>query len=74
MPMVQIRNVPEELVTELKTRAAARRQTLTDYLLDELTEITRVPPLDEVLDRLASGPRRDLGVSAVDLLDEVRSA
>ncbi|HET8931586.1 MAG TPA: hypothetical protein VFN21_13075 [Acidimicrobiales bacterium] len=74
MSMVQIRNVPDELVAELKARAAARRQTLTDYLLDQLTELAQVPPVDDVLDRLASGPRRDLGARAVDLLDEVRSA
>lgn len=71
MTIVQIRNVPDELLTELKTRAAARRQSLTDYLLDQLTDIVATPPLDVVLERLASAPRRDLGVSATELLDEV---
>jgi len=73
MTMVQIRNVPDELLTELKTRAAARRQSLSDYLLDQLTDLVATPPLDEVLELLASAPRRDLGVSAAELLDEVRA-
>lgn len=73
MSMVQIRNVPEDLVAELKARAAPRRQSLTDYLVDQLGEIVATPPLDEVLDRLAAGPRRDLGISATELLDEVRN-
>ena len=44
-----------------KTHAAVRHQTLTDYLLDELTQIVDTPPLDEVLDRLSARPRRNLG-------------
>jgi plasmid stability protein len=71
--MVQIRNVPDDLVAELKVRAARRHQTLTDYLLDELTQIVDTPPLDQVLDRLSARPRRNLGVRAVDLLDEARA-
>lgn len=70
---VQIRNVPEELANELKARAAARRQTLSDYLLGELEEIAATPPLDEWLDRHLARPPRDLGVSAIELLDEVRA-
>lgn len=72
MKMVQIRNVPEDLVNELKARAAARRQSLSDFLLEELAGIVETPPLDDVLDRLATAPRRNLGVSASELLDEVR--
>ena len=71
--MVQIRNVPDEVVAELKARAARRRLSLSDFLLQRLAEIVAEPPLDEVLGRLASRPRRELSVSASELLDEARA-
>lgn len=71
--MVQIRNVPDELVRELKARAAAQRMSLSDFLLARLSDIAEEPPLDDVLDRLARLPRRDLGVDAAELVAEARS-
>jgi Antitoxin FitA-like, ribbon-helix-helix len=71
--MVQVRNVPEEVVDELKARAAARRLSLSDFLLERLQEIAAEPTLDEVLERLSSRPRRHLRASVVDLLDEARA-
>lgn len=71
--MVQIRNVPDELVHELKARAAAARMTLSDFLLVRLSEMAEEPVLDDVLDRLAALPRRDLGVNAAELVGEARS-
>jgi len=71
--MVQIRNVPDELVRELKARAAAHRMSLSDFLLARLGEIAEEPALDDVLGRLAALPRRDLGVTAAQLVDEARS-
>ncbi|MEB3982532.1 antitoxin [Mycobacterium sp. 663a-19] len=71
--MVQIRNVPDELVRELKIRAAAHRMSLSDFLLARLSEIAEEPALDDLLDRLAALPRRDLGVSAAELVEEARS-
>lgn len=65
--MVQIRNVPDELLHELKARAAAQRMSLSDFLLARLAEIAEEPALDDVLDRLAALPRRDLGASAAEL-------
>lgn len=70
--MVQIRNVPDELLHELKARAA-QRMSLSDFLLARLAEIAEEPALDDVLDRLAALPRRDLGASAAELVDEARS-
>lgn len=37
--MVQIRNVPDDLVDELKARAAAQRMSLSDFLLARIAEI-----------------------------------
>jgi antitoxin FitA len=69
---VQIRNVPEELVAELKSRAAARRQSLSDYLLGELEQIAAVPALDDWLRERLAAPRRQLGVSGAALVAEAR--
>jgi antitoxin FitA len=71
--MVQIRNVPDELVHELKARAAAQRMSLSDFLLVRLGEIAEEPSLDDVLDHLAALPRRDLGTNAAELVGEARS-
>lgn len=70
---VQIRNVDDRTVAELKARAAARRMSLSDYLAKELERIAAKPTLDEVLDRLSRQPRRQLGVSGADLVHEARA-
>lgn len=70
--MVQIRNVPDEL-PRAEGPAAAQRMSLSDFLLARLAEIAEEPALDDVLDRLAALPRRDLGASAAELVDEARS-
>jgi antitoxin FitA len=71
--MVQIRNVPDELLHELKARAAAQRMSLSDFLLARLAEIAEEPALNDVLDRLAALPRRDLDANAAELVGEARS-
>jgi plasmid stability protein len=71
--MVQVRNVPEDLVVELKARAAARRMSLSDFLLERLSEFAAEPTLDEVLDRLTSRPRRALGTTGAELVREARA-
>ncbi len=70
---VQIRNVDDDVVAELKARAAARRMSLSDYLSEELARMVAQPTLDEVLDRLVSRPRRNLGVSGSELVREARA-
>lgn len=71
--MVQIRNVPDQLLHTLKARAAAHRMSLSDFLLARLGEMAEEPALDDVLDRLAALPRRDLGVTAAELVGEARA-
>lgn len=71
--MVQIRNVPDELLHELKARAASATDEPERFPLARLAEIAEEPALDDVLDRLAALPRRDLGASAAELVDEARS-
>ncbi len=53
MPMVQVRNVPEELHRELKARAALAGMSVSDYLLQELRRSLERPTRQELLRRLA---------------------
>ena len=50
--MVQIRNVPETLHRQLKSRAALAGMSLSDYLLNEIRELAQRPTLDELRSRL----------------------
>ena len=67
---VQIRDVPEDVHRVLKSRAAAAGQSLSQFLLGEVTRIAERPPVGEVLRRADS--RRD-GVSVRDIVAAVRS-
>lgn len=53
MPMVQIRNVPEDLHRELKARAALAGMSVSEYLLQELRRSLERPTREELLRRLA---------------------
>lgn len=50
--MIQIRNVPEALHRQLKSRAALAGMSLSEYLLGELREVAERPTLDELRARL----------------------
>ncbi len=52
--MIQIRKVPAEVHRTLKARAARLGMTLSDFLLQEITEVARRPAFDEWLDRVRS--------------------
>jgi plasmid stability protein len=56
MPMVQIRNVPDDLHRELKARAALAGMSVSDYLLQELRRSLERPTRKELLRRLAKRP------------------
>jgi hypothetical protein len=51
MPSVQIKDVPSDVHTTLRRRAAAVGQSLQEYLLGRLTEEARTPTVEEVLAR-----------------------
>ena len=67
---VQIRDVPEDVHRELKSRAAAAGQSLSEYLLAEITRVAERPPIADVLRRADS--RRD-GVGIRQIVAVVRS-
>ena len=54
--MIQIRNVPEPLHRQLKSRAALAGMSLSDYLLNEIRQVAERPSLDELRTRLAHRP------------------
>jgi antitoxin FitA len=64
--MIQIRNVPDALHRELKSRAALAGMSLSDYLLAEIRELAERPTLDEMRARLRSRPATNPSVTAAD--------
>jgi antitoxin FitA len=54
--MIQIRNVPDALHRQLKSRAALAGMSLSDYLLSEIRHVAERPTLDELRARLELRP------------------
>jgi antitoxin FitA len=52
--MIQIRNVPEALHRQVKSRAALAGMSLSDYLLSEIRQTAERPTIDELRTRLRS--------------------
>jgi hypothetical protein len=50
--MIQIRNVPDALHRQLKSRAGLAGMSLSDYLLNEIRQVAERPTLDELRARL----------------------
>ena len=71
--MVQIRNVPVELHRRLKARAAMEGLSMSDYVLREVTRSLERPSRAEVIERLRSRPRLNLGDEVVSALREERA-
>ena len=46
---IQIRNVPDDVHRTLRARAAAAGQSLSEYLLADLTRLADRPPITDVL-------------------------
>ena len=72
--MVQLRNVPVELRRQLKLRAAMEGLSVSDYVLREIRKALDRPRRQEVLERLAAGPRRRLRMTAADVIRASRDA
>ena len=66
--VIQIRNVPDDVYREAKTRAARAGLSLSDFLLRELEQALLVPPVDVVLTRIAGRERLQLSESPADVV------
>jgi plasmid stability protein len=72
--MIQIRNVPEDVHRRLRMRAAEAGMSLSDYLLQEVTEIAGSLSTREVVERARQrGPVR-ITASPEELVREERDA
>jgi plasmid stability protein len=60
--MIQIRNVPDALHRQLKSRAALAGMSLSDYLLSEIRRVAERPTLDELRARLERRSETTLSV------------
>jgi plasmid stability protein len=72
--MIQIRNVPDALHRKLKARAALLGKSLSDYLLENITELAERPSREEWLARLATREPMNLRAETVELLRAEREA
>jgi plasmid stability protein len=73
MSHIQIRNVPDDVHRTLKARAAVKGQSLSEYLLAEITELARLPTLDELAERIRSHGPALTNISAAELVREARA-
>ncbi|HUJ56090.1 MAG TPA: hypothetical protein VLW49_08905 [Gaiellaceae bacterium] len=74
MPHVQIRNVPPGVHSALKKRAAGKGLSLSEYLLQEVTELAGRPTLEEWTARVRRRPRVRLDRPVAEILHEERGA
>ena len=70
MKTIQVRNVPDDVHRELRSRAAVAGVSLSDFALSELERVARRPPVADVLARARS---RAGGASPDAIVEAVRS-
>jgi antitoxin FitA len=71
--LLQVRNIPERLHRELRRRAKARGQSLTDYVEEILEREIARPPAEEVFDRIESRRPVDLDIRVAEIIRQERS-
>lgn len=67
---IQIRNVPDDIHRTLRARAAANGQSLSEYLLADITRLADRPPIGDVLLRAS---QRSGGVEVRAIMEAVRT-
>lgn len=72
--MIQIRNVPEGVHRKLKARAAVAGQSLSDYLLAEISRVAALPTRAEMLERLHRRSRVTLKTPAAVVIRQERDS
>ncbi len=74
MKTLQVRNVPDELHTTLKVRAAQAGMSLSEFVLAELRRVSERPTRAELLSRIRSRPRVSRPVDAAALVRDERDS
>jgi plasmid stability protein len=72
--MIQIRNVPDPLHRQLKSRAALAGMSLSDYLLNELRAAAERPTVEELRARLQSRASVTPSISPADAVRAERDS
>jgi plasmid stability protein len=70
--MIQIRHVPEDVHRTLKARAAEAGQSLSEYLLAELSRLAGKPTLKELWARIDAREPVEIEVSSAELIRDER--
>ena len=71
--MLQVRNIPDRLHRELRRRAKARNQSLTDFVQSILEREMARPPSEEVFDRIEREEPVELDISVAEILRSERT-
>lgn len=69
MPLIQVRDVPEDVRDELARKAALAGKSLQSYLLGELTRLSERPSMAEIVSRAQA--RAKAAGSTVTMADAV---
>lgn len=70
--MIQIRNVPDELHRQVKSRAALAGMSMSEFIMRELRKSLERPTRAEILERLRNLPEIELSPSAAEMVREER--
>ena len=69
---LRIRNVPDEVLRRLKSRAALAGLSMSDYVLREIEQVLSRPTRAEVFARIAKLPPIELDPPSSEVLREAR--
>jgi plasmid stability protein len=70
--ILQVRDVPPDVLARLRERASAQGVSLSQYMRDLLAEDAERPTIAEVVDRIAS--RTSVDVSDAEILDAIHDS
>jgi plasmid stability protein len=68
--MIQVRNVPDDVHTTLKVRAAAEGVSLSDYIKRDLEELTKQATIEDIFARARA--RGSSGITAEEIVGDLR--
>ena len=72
MSTLQVKNLPDDLHTELVARARAERITLSEFVTRTLRKELSRPSLDAWIESIAKRESKELDIDSGKLIDDVR--